>query len=268
MQETAIVIVVLVFLPFIVSLTGSNPVWKFLALLFCIFAAAGAFALIVPGVMCWIIAWIFAGASVGSRRSPVVVYPQQAAPTFPSERAQVPAVRRSRALRAVAIIGSLSVGILVAGTSIWSARDASSHSTMAAKFTPDAVVTATSGKQTEVAARASAAAVPAPSPAAQLREAKASVEISEFKWRKGGFDNIMLATFTLNNKSRFNVKDITVRCEHAAPSGTTIDSNRGTIYEVVKAKSKKTVREFNMGFIHSQARSSGCVVQDLVLAEG
>jgi hypothetical protein len=60
-------ILVAIFLPFIVSLQGSNPVWKFLSFLFCLFSIFGAFLLLVPGVIAWVIAWIFAGVSLGSR---------------------------------------------------------------------------------------------------------------------------------------------------------------------------------------------------------
>ena len=100
--------------------------------------------------------------------------------------------------------------------------------------------------------------------AAQARE---KVEMSDFRWKKGGFDSVMLATFTFDNKNEFSVKDIEVRCEHSAKSGTTIDSNSRTIYEAIPAHSKKTIRDFGMGFIHSQAASSSCRIVSVAIGD-
>ena len=92
------------------------------------------------------------------------------------------------------------------------------------------------------------------------------VDISKFSWRKDGFGNVMEADFAITNKSNHDVKDCTIECTHSAPSGTVIDSNKRTIYEVIKAGKTRSFRNFNMGFIHSQARRSGCKITDLTLA--
>ena len=87
----------------------------------------------------------------------------------------------------------------------------------------------------------------------------------EFEWGKGGFDSVMIANFTIKNKSNYDVKDLEVKCTHSANSGTVIDSNDRTIYEIVKAHSTKKVNDFNMGFIHTQAARSRCEIVDLTL---
>ena len=71
----------------------------------------------------------------------------------------------------------------------------------------------------------------------------------------------MEATFTISNSSDYDVKDIEIRCTHAAPSGTEIDRNTRTLYDIVQARSTRTFPKVNMGFIHSQASRSGCSVQ-------
>lgn len=86
----------------------------------------------------------------------------------------------------------------------------------------------------------------------------------DFQWNKAGFDNVMMGDFTIHNTNRFDVKDIEITCQHFGKSGTQIDRNRKTIYEVAKAKSKKVVTGFNMGFIHSQAASTSCAVTNVV----
>jgi hypothetical protein len=86
-----------------------------------------------------------------------------------------------------------------------------------------------------------------------------SPEPVSLKTFAGTKDGVMfLATFTFENKGPTDVKDIEVTCTHYGPSGTAIDANTRTIYEIVKAKSSKTVRGFNMGVIHSQAATSSC----------
>lgn len=87
------------------------------------------------------------------------------------------------------------------------------------------------------------------------------VSIKNVAWRKGGFGSVMLATFTIRNEAPIDIKDIEIYCSHFAASGTRIDSNDRTIYEIVKANSTRTFRQINMGFIHSQAASTSCSVR-------
>jgi len=110
-------------------------------------------------------------------------------------------------------------------------------------------------------------AAPAPPPLSRKEEALRHVEITKWSWKKGGFDSVMLATFTFKNNNTFAVKDITVRCTHSAESGTVIDNNTRTIYERIDAGKKHTVHDFSMGFIHTQASSSNCAITNVVPAE-
>jgi hypothetical protein len=86
-----------------------------------------------------------------------------------------------------------------------------------------------------------------------------------FAWSKEGFDNVMMADFTVSNKSQFDVKDIEVVCRHYSPSGTEIDQNTRTIYESFPSGQTREIKKFNMGFLHSQATKSGCRISDLVV---
>jgi len=89
----------------------------------------------------------------------------------------------------------------------------------------------------------------------------------DFKWSTTGFGNIMEADFTIINPTENAIKDIEITCTHYAKSGTKIDSNKRTVYEIVQAKEKKVFKKFNMGFIHNQASSSSCGITDLVIVE-
>ena len=87
----------------------------------------------------------------------------------------------------------------------------------------------------------------------------------EYTWKKEGFDNVMMANFTIANNSETAIKDIEITCTHFAKSGTRIDSNDRTIFDVVPAHGKKVIAGFNMGFIHSQAEKTNCRITDLKL---
>lgn len=104
---------------------------------------------------------------------------------------------------------------------------------------------------------------PSPQPSVVTKEQAKGLITLGYKWTKDGFGTIMMVDFTLTNRSPFDAKDITVTCTHYAPSGTEIDSNTRTIYEVVPAHGKKVIKDFNMGFIHSQAASTSCRIDDL-----
>jgi hypothetical protein len=69
-STSTILFLLVAFLPSLVSLGGRNPVWKFLTFLFCLFSLVGVFAFVVPGVLCWIVAWIFAGVSYATKERP------------------------------------------------------------------------------------------------------------------------------------------------------------------------------------------------------
>lgn len=84
-------------------------------------------------------------------------------------------------------------------------------------------------------------------------------------WRKAGFDNVMLADFTVTNSGDRDIRDIAVRCTQYAKSGASLNTNRQTIFDIVPVNSAKTFSDFNMGLIHQQTDSTSCVIYDLAL---
>jgi len=93
------------------------------------------------------------------------------------------------------------------------------------------------------------------------------VKMPDFKWHTSGLGMIMLLDFTVRNDSDFAVKDITIKCSHYGKSGTMIDSNTRTIYEVIPAYGTMSKSKWNMGFIHDQADESACKVTGYVPLE-
>jgi len=132
------------------------------------------------------------------------------------------------------------------------ADDKAGHDAAAARQAEETALTK-SRQEAAAAAAQKAAALRTPAGALPL------VTLNSYQWSKSDF-GVMTATFTVSNRNEFDVKDIEVRCEHRAPSGTMIDSNNRTIYEIFRARSVRQIRDFNMGFVHSQIHTSACQV--------
>lgn len=100
-----------------------------------------------------------------------------------------------------------------------------------------------------------------PKPKSQKDEIKEKINF-ENSWSKGGFDSIMMLDFKVTNKSNYSIKDFVIECTSSSNSGTKIDFNKKTVYEIVKAGQTKKMNDFSMGFIHSQATKSFCEITD------
>ena len=120
----------------------------------------------------------------------------------------------------------------------------------------------TARRTKEAIAKAKAAEIAATERSRPLTKSEAmhNFRIGGFRWDKSGFGSVMIATFVIYNDNKFPVKDLVVKCTHAAASGTVIDSNTRTIYERIDASGYQSVVDMNMGFIHSAVKSSQCNV--------
>lgn len=86
------------------------------------------------------------------------------------------------------------------------------------------------------------------------------VTIERFSWRVDGFGTVFVGTFTIKNPLPFAVKDLRLRCDLKAPSGTQIDSVGETVFERLESNQTRTFRGVNLGFMRNQANSANCTV--------
>lgn len=94
-----------------------------------------------------------------------------------------------------------------------------------------------------------------------------NTKITKWHLRKDDLGITVKGDFTVRNDGDIAIKDLDIYCQSYASSGTAIDSNKRTIYEIVPAHSTKMFRNFDMGFIHSQAHSNKCLITDLVVLD-
>jgi hypothetical protein len=95
---------------------------------------------------------------------------------------------------------------------------------------------------------------------------QAGASVEKVAARKAGFGNVLMIDVTLRNDSLSNLKDFQITCESRGNSGTVMDSNTRTLYEIVEARSSRAFRNVNMGLLRSQAASSNCVVDRAAVA--
>jgi hypothetical protein len=87
------------------------------------------------------------------------------------------------------------------------------------------------------------------------------ITMPSFSWKIGGFGTVGSATVTIDNGNDFPVKDIDVRCEFSGKSVTQLSTSQRTIFDTIPAKAKRTFKDVNMGFIHSQSAKASCRVE-------
>ncbi|WP_454914981.1 hypothetical protein [Xanthobacter sediminis] len=86
------------------------------------------------------------------------------------------------------------------------------------------------------------------------------MDIKDIKWGKGGFGSVAIVTFTVTNGNALAVRDPVISCSFYGKSGTLIDIATETIYEPIKGKSSRRIKDFNFGFIAKQADGMNCRV--------
>ena len=102
---------------------------------------------------------------------------------------------------------------------------------------------------------------PPSSPAAPDTEVFSKLHLTT-SWHGEAGNTVMLATFTIRNRSDQAVSNFAVICTLYAPSGTVLDVKTPTLYVTVRAHKSKTVHDVNLGFINQQTHSASCTLAD------
>lgn len=89
---------------------------------------------------------------------------------------------------------------------------------------------------------------------------EAAMGLKTVSWKRGGFNSVAIVTIKIINDNSRTIRDIDIKCQLYANSGTLIDIKTDTVYEAVMGKSSKTVKDFNLGFIDKQASSLSCSI--------
>lgn len=87
-----------------------------------------------------------------------------------------------------------------------------------------------------------------------------AVRIVKWNLTRGGFDNVLLGTFTLKNDNPYAVKDFQIVCGQFAASGTELPVMYAKLYQRLEAGQTKTFKDVNLGLMHSQARTYNCAI--------
>lgn len=89
--------------------------------------------------------------------------------------------------------------------------------------------------------------------------------VEKVRPRRGGFGTVMLVDFTLRNDSLSDLKDFHITCVGKGRSGSDVDRNSITLYEIVSARRTRTIRDVNMGLVNPQVVSTTCTVDEATI---
>lgn len=96
-----------------------------------------------------------------------------------------------------------------------------------------------------MASRDSSESIPsAPDP---HEAAVSSLSLENIQWHTDGFGTVMMLDATVKNSGARSVKDVKIKCDSFAKSGTKIDTNTKVVYDIFPAKKTTKVKDFNMG---------------------
>lgn len=102
------------------------------------------------------------------------------------------------------------------------------------------------------------------SPAGRKEKAWKSIKLVDFEPSREAFRTVLVINVWLKNEGDTAVKDIEIQCRGKAASGTVIDNNRRTLYQVLEPNHSKW-HEISMGFLHSQVSQLTCSITDFEL---
>jgi hypothetical protein len=104
------------------------------------------------------------------------------------------------------------------------------------------------------------------SPQGRREKAMEALKLESFEWERKGFGTVLQLIVRLQNDGNRPVKDIVFKCLGAAKSGTVIDSNTRTLYDIVRANTSSAYAyDLSMGFISSQVEQISCRIIDLTV---
>lgn len=86
------------------------------------------------------------------------------------------------------------------------------------------------------------------------------IRVVDYRWRKGGFGVVGIVTLTVANDNSYAVKDPVVRCVFTGESGTRLSEPAQTVYQIVPARGRKTLKNIAVGWIDSQSARASCAV--------
>lgn len=103
---------------------------------------------------------------------------------------------------------------------------------------------------------------PRPASSVSLSSSADLVEALKVKteWKKAGFDNVAIATLSVENCGSSAAKDIEFTCTAFGASGTRISGLKKTVYSTVDGRGRATFREVNLGLIDPQTARLECTV--------
>lgn len=96
------------------------------------------------------------------------------------------------------------------------------------------------------------------------KDPKSYLKLIPKSWSIEGFGVIAIQNFDIENTSKIDMKDVSIKFTYFSESKTELSTSTQIVYKTVKAKSKIKVRNFNAGFINQQTTNCQLEIVDAV----
>lgn len=104
---------------------------------------------------------------------------------------------------------------------------------------------------------------PTPFPLERTLRIKETVSIGNIEWPVRTFNSDARINFILTNKSGADLKDIEIACDFLGADGTVRGQTRSILRQTIRARTQKTVHDFDIGTVRSESSGVSCFVSDL-----
>jgi hypothetical protein len=92
---------------------------------------------------------------------------------------------------------------------------------------------------------------------------KESVSIGNIEWPIRTFNGDARINFILTNKGAHDLHGIEIACDFVGADGVVKGQTRSVLRQVVRARTQKTVHDFDIGTMRFDSHSVSCFVSDL-----
>lgn len=107
------------------------------------------------------------------------------------------------------------------------------------------------------------ASLPTQPPLERTLRIKESVSIGNIEWPIRTFNGDAHINFILTNKGALDLRDIEIACDFMGSDGNVRGQTRSVLRQVVRARTQKTVHNFDIGTARYDSSGVSCFVSDL-----
>jgi hypothetical protein len=88
---------------------------------------------------------------------------------------------------------------------------------------------------------------------------RTAMNVVKVDWRREGFGFTAVADVSVRNNNSYSVRVDRINCRFRTADGAMEDHSQG-VYDIVQARTERTIRNVSLGFVDSEAKGIDCSV--------